>query len=1016
MKKQDNIKKLPIALLLLAMLVLAPAAMAASISTDKQDYEPNDTVTYTGSGFTAGEAVDLSATGSTNGTQISIETTADANGCISGTFDLPLMYEATYDLTATGASSGSEASASFSDAVTGFAIASPSSPVSLYPGETQVYTVKANTTGNNPVPGVTVNWTATGGTMSPLTSTTGTDGKASSTYTAGSIPGTSYAVTATAPGAGPSGNDKVASQGVTVLPSVIPEDTTPPTTTIELSGDQYEGYEPWYVSVVDVTLSATDDGGSGVAEIHYILNGGTETIVVASTATFTIATEDIHTLDYWAVDNATPANEEATNTETIKIDWTPPEVTITSPVPGCYQTAPALLWSVVEVNPFTVEKAGYSTDEGEHTVTVTATDAAGNEGLASVTYTVDKTPAVTTITLNPLIPNGTNDWYTCDDVDVTLTATDVGGSGVKEIHYILNGGTETVVPPATATFPIATDGIHTLEYWAVDNAGNVELPHNTATIKIDKTPPTISASATNADDTAYAAGTWTKQTVTVHFTCSDPGGSGVASCPADVTVSTEGVTPLVSGTATDNAGNSASATFGPIKIDKTPPTITADGGAYTAGTWTNQNVTVHFTCSDPGGSGVASCPADVTVSAEGVTPSVSGTATDNAGNSASASFGPIQIDKTPPVITAGTPTGTQGNNAWWISDVTVPFSATDNLSGFAPDGALSSTMASKTTSGEGSALTVTSDGISDMAGNAATGVQAGPYKVDKTLPVITAGTPTGTPGNNAWWISDVTVPFSATDNLSGFAPGGALSATMASKTTSGEGSALTVTSDGISDMAGNAATGVQSGPYKVDKTPPVVTITVPTEGAEYLLNQNVSANWSATDAPSGIDSAVGTVPSGSAIDTSSVGPKTFTVTATDKAGKTTVKTVNYCVRYNFIGFLPPVDNPQVVNVGKAGRTFPIKWQLKDANGNFISSLSAVLYNPLRYGLTTGGSTIWEDLLPGDTSGASGLRYDSASNQYIFTWQTSNTFVGKSYELLLELTDGTVHKTLFKFTK
>ena len=123
-----------------------------------------------------------------------------------------------------------------------------------------------------------------------------------------------------------------------------------------------------------------------------------------------------------------------------------------------------------------------------------------------------------------------------------------------------------------------------------------------------------------------------------------------------------------------------------------------------------------------------------------------------------------------------------------------------------------------------------------------------------------------------------------------------------------------------------------------------------------------------------------------------------------------------CV-YNFIGFLPPVDNPPVFNLAKAGRTIPVKWQLKDANGAFISTLSAVVYNPLRYRqVADDGAPI--DPVPADatTTGATVLRYDSTSNQFIFNWQTSSAFAGKCYELLLDLNDGTQRTARFKFTR
>jgi hypothetical protein len=58
----------------------------------------------------------------------------------------------------------------------------------------------------------------------------------------------------------------------------------------------------------------------------------------------------------------------------------------------------------------------------------------------------------------------------------------------------------------------------------------------------------------------------------------------------------------------------------------------------------------------------------------------------------------------------------------------------------------------------------------------------------------------------------------------------------------------------------------------------------------------------------------------------------------------------------------------------------------------------------------------QDALPADTSGASGLRYDTTANQYIFTWQTAASFAGNCYELMVDLNDGTQHIARFKFTK
>src|SRR5580765_1698077 len=95
-----------------------------------------------------------------------------------------------------------------------------------------------------------------------------------------------------------------------------------------------------------------------------------------------------------------------------------------------------------------------------------------------------------------------------------------------------------------------------------------------------------------------------------------------------------------------------------IGVDNAVPLITASGSpAANAFHWNNSNVVVTFTCADAI-SGVAICPDQVTVSTEGAGQVISGTATDKAGNQATASV-TLNIDKTPPVITVASP----ANNA-----------------------------------------------------------------------------------------------------------------------------------------------------------------------------------------------------------------------------------------------------------------------------------------------------------------------------------------------------------------
>jgi hypothetical protein len=86
--------------------------------------------------------------------------------------------------------------------------------------------------------------------------------------------------------------------------------------------------------------------------------------------------------------------------------------------------------------------------------------------------------------------------------------------------------------------------------------------------------------------------------VTVHFECFDDD-SGVAFCSPDVVLRNEGRNQSVTGTATDNAGNSASFTVDGINIDKTPPTTAINMPPTSRPGWYSDDVTIDLDATDP---------------------------------------------------------------------------------------------------------------------------------------------------------------------------------------------------------------------------------------------------------------------------------------------------------------------------------------------------------------------------------------------------------------------------------
>jgi hypothetical protein len=214
---------------------------------------------------------------------------------------------------------------------------------------------------------------------------------------------------------------------------------------------------------------------------------------------------------------------------------------------------------------------------------------------------------------------------------------------------------------------------------------------------------------------------------------------------------------------------------------------------------------------------------------------------------------------------------------------------------------------------------------------------------------------------------------------------------------------VTVNVGGSSSTIGSGSTQTVA----TDTTPPTVNCaSAPT----FVLGATDTLTASVGDDGSG--PAAATV--SAAANTSSVGQKSASLTGYDKAGNPAAASCAYKVVYRFSGFLSPVDNPNVVNAGKAGKTYPVKWQLENAGGSLIGSAdlskTKVTVKSTDCSAFTGNPG---DALEATSTGLTSLRYDSTANQYIYNWAAPSA--KGCYTLFLTLDDTTVHTAYFNLS-
>jgi hypothetical protein len=201
-----------------------------------------------------------------------------------------------------------------------------------------------------------------------------------------------------------------------------------------------------------------------------------------------------------------------------------------------------------------------------------------------------------------------------------------------------------------------------------------------------------------------------------------------------------------------------------------------------------------------------------------------------------------------------------------------------------------------------------------------------------------------------------------------------------------------------------------------DTTPPVITITTPPNGATYTVGQTVLADYECVDDESAVTKCDGNVASGTAIDTATVGAKTFTVDA-ESAGGTSSLTHNYSVVFDFDGFFDPVasydETEPVWNTVKAGQAVPMKFSLDGDHGLGIVETGF----PQRHAVACpNASAALDPVEETATATRSSLRYDVDADQYVYVWKTDKSWANSCARFDLKLIDGTTHSALFKFSR
>ena len=400
-------------------------------------------------------------------------------------------------------------------------------------------------------------------------------------------------------------------------------------------------------------------------------------------------TEGISILRYGARDVA--GNVSDAKTKTIKIDRGKPITTI-SIAGNKVILNPQDAISGIQRSYYRIDNSGWALSneailqEGKHTITYFSIDNANNsEEEKTETIVIDATAPTTTDSSN-------EDWHS-NDQNITLTCSDAT-SGCYITRYCIRDEKDSCTPRTIGNSMIVdcAEGEvcrKAINYYSVDNAGNIESLKISKIVKIDKEAPLTADNASelwhNAAQEisliAYDYGSGAKETLF----CLDKSNECMPNQLHEgaITISDEGLTYLRYYSA-DNTNNVEDTKSAFVKIDKTAPITIDDSGEY----WANADITITLNVNDElsgvrgtyyrtnGSSEIAGNAINITEEGEYA---IAYYSDDYAGNTEEMKTTIARIDKTKPTISDD-----YANSGVWVNtDQTIMLAAEDNLSGIA---------------------------------------------------------------------------------------------------------------------------------------------------------------------------------------------------------------------------------------------------------------------------------------------------------------------------------------------